>query len=654
MTAQDVLRQAASHHQAGRLRDAESLYRQLMDLGDGNGLHQLAVGNLATVLAEQGRSEEALPLFHKALPLLMKTAENHPHAYEHQVNLGIVLRGMGRPKEALASYRCALALAPRSVPALHGLAMSARDLGDLQTAVGALRAALKIQPDDAPALIHLADLLICENQLAEAVTAAQKAIELRPESAEPHDVLGRVHLKANRPLEAIDEFRHALRLNDRLFEVHNNLAGALKDIGKLDEAIASYNRAIQLNPSSTVAASNRIYTLNFHPAYDAAALLRQQKAWNEKFARPLHDASPPHEKMPADDRQLRIGYISPDFRDHVVGRNILPLLRQHDRRQFEIFCYSNNAADDWLTTRLRALCDHWRPIALLGNEEAALAIRRDSIDILVDLALHMNRNRLPLFARKPAPIQVTFGGYPGGTGLETIDYRLTDPHLDPPPNDAFYVEQSIRLPHSFWCYDTEAMELEKSPAVRQLPGEITFGCLNNFCKINDAVVALWRRVLDAVAGSRMLILAPPGDHRQRLIEQLNGRVTFAEARPRLQYLEWYHHISIGLDTFPYNGHTTSLDSYWMGVPVVTLAGQTAVGRAGLSQLSNLGIGSLAASTADEFVSIAANLAADRSRLTELRSTLRQRMIASPLMDAPGFARGIESAYQQMWRAWMER
>jgi predicted O-linked N-acetylglucosamine transferase (SPINDLY family) len=264
-----------------------------------------------------------------------------------------------------------------------------------------------------------------------------------------------------------------------------------------------------------------------------------------------------------------------------------------------------------------------------------------------------------VFARKPAPVQVTWGAYPGTTGLETIDYRLTDAYLDPADSDvSCYAESSIRLPDSFWCYDP----LSDEPAVSPLPalanGFITFGCFNNFCKVNEPTLRIWAQVLAAVGSARLMLLAPEGHARAFTLRVLEHggitpeRITFVSRRPsRRHYLEFYHLIDIGLDTAPYNGHTTSLDSYWMGVPVVTLAGPTIVGRAGVSQLQNLNLRELIAKTPEEFVSIVAELAGDMPRLAHLRSTLRQRLQASPLMDSRRFARNVEAAFRDMWRRW---
>jgi protein O-GlcNAc transferase len=280
--------------------------------------------------------------------------------------------------------------------------------------------------------------------------------------------------------------------------------------------------------------------------------------------------------------------------------------------------------------------------------------------VLVDLTLHTRNNRLAVFAYKPAPVQATFAGYPGSTGLDTIDYRLTDPYLDPPGlSDEYYSETSLRLPDTFWCYHPLVDELTVNALPAQTHGYITFGCLNNFCKINEEVLELWARVLKAVDRSRLMILCPEGSPRQSVLHLLRregidlDRIDLIGRCRRAKYLELYHRFDLGLDTFPYNGHTTSLDSFWMGVPVVTLVGKTIVGRAGFSQLTNLGLPELISHTPEQYVEIAKGLASDLPRLAELRRTLRPRMQSSPLMDAPRFARNIEAAYRQMWRNWCQ-
>ncbi len=455
--------------------------------------------------------------------------------------------------------------------------------------------------------------------------------------------------------EAVACYRQALRWDSSYAEAHNNLGNALKDLGALDETVASFRRAMELAPDVPTAHSNLLYTLVFCPGLDAQAILEEHRHWSRRFAEPLSRLIQPHLNDCSSHRRLRIGYVSPDFRDHAQSFFMVPLLSAHDHENFEIYCYADVARPDEITARLHSLADVWRSIAGLSDEQVAGLIRQDGIDILVDLTMHMAGNRLLVFARKPAPVQVTWLAYPGTTGLSTIDYRLTDPYIDPPGlHDHNYSEESIRLPDAFWCYDPLAGE----PAVSALPavenGHITFGCLNNFCKVNDSVLKLWAQVLTAVDGSRLLLLAPQGSVRRRALDLLEregvspDRVSFVARQPRPQYLELFHRIDIGLDTFPYNGHTTSLDGFWQGVPVVTLVGDTPVARAGLSLLINLGLPELVAETRDQFVSIAVALAGDLPRLSTLRATLRDRLQASPLSDAPRFARMVEAAYREMW------
>jgi len=356
---------------------------------------------------------------------------------------------------------------------------------------------------------------------------------------------------------------------------------------------------------------------------------------------------------------MRIGYVSPDFRDHVDSFFTIPLLANHDHQQCEIFCYASVARPDAVTERLRGYADVWRSTVKLTDQELADLVRSDQIDILVDLKMHTANNRLLMFAQRPAPVQVCWLAYPGTTGLSTIDYRLTDPYLDPPGLfDSFYAEESLRLPETFWCYDP----LTDQPPVNALPartsGVITFGCLNNFCKVNEDCLMLWARVLQAVPQSRLLLLAPSDPARERVLAILQqegiaaARVEFANRVPRPEYLKLYHRFDFGLDPVPYNGHTTSLDAFWMGVPTLTLVStKTVLGRGGWTQLCNLGLQELAAETPEQYVALAAGLAGDLTRLEELRSTLRQRMLRSPLMDGKRFARHVEQLYRQMWRRW---
>jgi protein O-GlcNAc transferase len=365
----------------------------------------------------------------------------------------------------------------------------------------------------------------------------------------------------------------------------------------------------------------------------------------------------PHVNDRSPDRRLRIGYVSPDFKDHVVARFMLPLLAHHDRVNFEIFCYADVARPDRMTEALRKHADHWRVTLGMTDEQMARKVREDRIDILVDLTMHMGSNRLLAFARKPAPVQVTYLAYCSTTGLETMDYRLTDPYLDPQrdENCNCYTEQTIYLPTTYWCYAAPGGAPRIGPLPATSVGRITFGCLNNFAKISGPTIQVWSRVLHAVPNSRLIVHSGEGGHRKLFCERMAGfgidpaRIEFAGFLREPNYFQEYQRIDIALDPFPYVGGTTTLDALWMGVPVITLAGETAVSRAGVSILSNLGMPEWIARNADEYVKKVVDLTGDLNRLAGLRASLRDRLDRSPLMDAPRFARDIEAAYREMWR-----
>ncbi|HVT91193.1 MAG TPA: tetratricopeptide repeat protein, partial [Tepidisphaeraceae bacterium] len=439
---------------------------------------------------------------------------------------------------------------------------------------------------------------------------------------------------------------------------HVALGNVLKDLGDVPGSIESYRRALKLDPQSKLAHSNLVYTMLFDPRYDMPAIAQELSRWNQLHAEPLKSEIKPHDNDRASGRRLRIGYVSPDFRNHVIGRNVLPLFKHHNHSQFEIFCYSITKRPDSITDEFRQLADQWRDIGDLTDEQIVAQIRADQIDILVDLALHLNDGRLAVFARKPAPVQVTFAGYPGSTGLTAIDCRPTDPFLEPQGMfDQYSSEKPIRALQSFWCFDPFDSDVPVSPLPAIDNGFITFACFNNFAKVNEQMTGLWSRVLQSVANSRMVILSDKGRHRERIERQLGidpKRIEFVTQTSRLNYLKHHQRVDICLDTLPYNGHSTSLDALWMGVPVVIIVGQTPVGRAGLSIMTNIVLPELVAYTVDDFVKIAVDLANDTSRLKMLRSTLRQKLESSVLMDAGKFAWDMESFYRAQWREWINQ
>jgi predicted O-linked N-acetylglucosamine transferase (SPINDLY family) len=640
---------ALKYFQSGQLQEAEQLYLEILQLDP----NQVDAWHLLGVIAGRtGRANLAIEYLNAALRLKPDFAA----AYS---NLGNALRANGNLEEAVASYHHALRLKPDFGEAYFNLGYALQEQGKLAEAASSYQQALRFKPDLAEAAYNLGMVLRQQGRLEEAVAEYRHALRLKPNHAAAYNELGIALKQQGQLADAVASLELALRLKPNFGEGYMNLGNVFMDQGRLDDAVAAYRTALCLKPDEARFHSSLVLTLNLDSDFDAGAILAECRRWNQQHAEPLKSLIQPHCNLPDGERRLRIGYVSPNFRASVDSFSMVPLMSNHDHRQFEIYCYVDVARPDAVTERLRGYADAWRSTVGLSDQQVADMIRSDRIDILVDLVMHTANNRLLVFARKPAPLQVAWLAYPGTTGLSTMDYRLTDPYLDPPGLfDAFYAEESLRLPDTFWCYDP----LADQPPVNPLPalenGVITFGCLNNFCKVNDGCLALWAQVLRAVPRSRLLLLAPRGQAREHVLARLEQqgiaapRVAFADKQPRLEYLKLYARIDLGLDPLPYNGHTTSLDAFWMGVPILTLVSKkTAFGRAGWSQLCNLGLNELAAETPDDYVALAVELAADLLRLQNLRGTLRQRMLRSPLMDANRFARHVEQTYRQIWRRW---
>lgn len=682
LNAAAMLETALKHHQAGRHAEAQEIYLAILAddpqsapalhmfglLAHQNGQHDRAIeligrslyfdpssteacAHLGLAFLASGQSERAVQCFHKSLSM-QKTSDTLSY-------LGGALRSQGKLQEAAAALREAIGLAPQHPGALNNLANVLMAQGKHDEAIDCYRRVLAARPDHGLAHTNLANALkergidqMKRGEKEAALASFSECVELRPDDAANRFNLGFGLQAVGRLDEAVTAYESALSSEPTFAAAANNLGSALKDAGRLDEAIVALERAVALMPEYRAAHDNLIYTLLFMPQGQHRCEAEMDK-YNRQFIQPLAGETEPHGNDRTSSRRLRIGYVSPDLRDHVIGRNILPILTRHNRQQFEIFCYSDASQPDGITARFRAAADVWRDTALLSDAELATTIRQDRIDILVDLSLHMAGNRLTVFARKPAPLQMSWAGYPGKTGVDTIDYHITDPYLERPIEAGF--DRALFLPHSFWCYDPLDVELSPGPLPVLANSFVTFGCLNNFCKVNAQTLRTWGEVMEQTKNSRLLLLAPEGSAPQRVSEALPaGRVHFVTLQPRMAYFRLYQQIDLVLDTFPYNGHTTSLDALWMGVPVVTQCASAAVSRAGYSQLSNVGLGDLVAGDADDFVRKATALAADLPRLAELRATLRDRMQKSPLMDAKAFTADLESTYLRAWREWCQR
>jgi predicted O-linked N-acetylglucosamine transferase (SPINDLY family) len=639
---------------AGRLDEAIAALKRAVQLKPDDAR---TYNNLGIALAGKGRDEEAIAAYRRALEL-------KPDFAEAQNNIGEPLKKTGHLDDAVASYRRAIQLKPDFAEAQGNLGGVLADTGDFKGAIAACRQAIRLNPNYPQAYFNLGNSLFEDRQLEQAVASYQRAILLKPDYAEAYDNLGNALVLLGRPDAAIASLERAIQLRPDFAEAHSSLGNALKDKGEIDRAIASYRRAVAIAPQNAKVHSNLAYAMYFDAACTAEEVLGEHRRWNQQHAEPLRNLIRPHANDRDPNRRLRIGYVSADFRNHSVSRFLLPLFRRHDRGAYEITCYSNNFRCDTVTDHLRACADGWRNTAGLSDERMAEMVREDKIDILVDLGGHTAGNRLRVFAQKPAPVQVNYLGYPGTTGLAAMDYRLTDAFADPPGStESLHSEKLVRLPVCGWCYG----EPDDAPAVGPLPagagGPICFGTFNNFAKVSPAIIDLWAAILMAMPSSRMLIkFRGLGEESVRVrihqsFESRGVRPERVEIRGHepnaTAHLDAYNQLDIALDTFPYHGTTTTCEALWMGVPVISLAGQRHVSRVGVSLLSNVGLPELIAQTPEQYVRIATDLAKDLPRLAELRRTLRARMQASPLMNAPRFARDIEAAYRQMWRNWCE-
>jgi predicted O-linked N-acetylglucosamine transferase (SPINDLY family) len=655
LTLEQAFELGLRQQQSGRPAEAEQVYRQILAQYP---QHVPSLHMLGVLLSETGHQDEAIPLLRRSVDLL-------PDRPEPRVNLGLALARVDQLGQAAEAYRAALSLDQRCAPAWANLAEILLAWGKFDDAIAACRRAIELQPGLRESHVFLGKALINKQQWREGA----EAIEIGRRLGHPLDArvlvfLAMARFQLRRYEAAAEASREALRLEPDNSDAAVHLFEALRAIGKLDEAQTALDHAIERRPTDAALGSRRLYNLLFQPSVDSSTLLREHQRWDERYAQPIRQQTPHAVELRTGERsagrRLRIGYVSPDFRMHPLGRNILPLLIHHDREQFEVHCFSSVKQPDALTPRFEAAADRWHRVAEMSDEQLADAVRSEQIDILVDLTMHMPASRLLTFARRPAPVQVTFGAYPGTTGLREMEYRVTDCHLDPPGGsfDEEYTERTIRLPGSFWCYDPEAMAagLPESPAPRSSRAEVlTFGCLHTEWKMNATVFDLWADVLATIPQARFIVLAGSPTLQRLILERFGARgvsanrVRFVSHQRRDKYLQTYCDIDIVLDTLPYNGHTTSLDALWMGVPVVTLAGPTVVGRAGVSQLTNLRLTELIARSPEQFTAIAARLGNDQDQRRDLQMGLRQRMLESCLCDAKGFVRQIELAYWQMWQ-----
>jgi predicted O-linked N-acetylglucosamine transferase (SPINDLY family) len=688
MSVQQATQLAEQLHQAGKLREANALYLQILAVDPKN---HYVVNLLGMVAAQAGNLPVALQIYNDLVKLApdfadghnnrgnvlqdmgdltaaaesyRKAAELQPQFAQAHYNLGNVAVRQGQDREAVGHFRAALALQPEAAQVLNNLGTALRRLGDYRQALDYLLKLCALQPHNIEALSNLANTLGELGDPAKAIETLRKALQLQPDAALTHYNLAALLQESANPDAAIEHYCRALECSTagakmplkNIEEAHNNLGNTLLQAGDPAAAAACYRDALRCRPDYAEAHSNLLLCMNYLPDTSAEDLYREAMNFGRLHAL---DRIAAHANSREPDRQLRIGYVSADWRDHSVMRFILPVFRNYDRQQFSVTVYANQRVADHVTEQLRGMAAQWRDIARLDDASLANLIIADGIDILVDLSGHTAGNRLPMFARKPAPLQLTALGYPGTTGLAAINYHLTDELADPPgASDEFYSERLLRLPRSQWCYAprVESIEPSSSPALQR--GYVTFGSLNNCAKLSTSALALWAQVLQTLPQARLLIAGlPNGRAQHQLLERLqmhgidSKRIELRSPGTPRDFFSLLNEIDIALDPCPFNGVTTTCDTLWHGVPVVALAGNRSIARGGVSVLHASGCTEWLAHNEAEYVRIATSLAGDLQQLQQVRAGLRQRLQRSELLDAKGYTLAVEQIYRDIWRKW---
>lgn len=622
------------------------------DPGDAEALHLL--GLVAERRGDLGR----------AARLIESATAAAPDIGLYRFNLGNALRVLGRLDEALASYSQAVALDPGRFAAWFNLAQVHAEHGRPAQAIAAFREALRIEPASGEARLGLAAALVDAAQLGEGASAFAEALTLvetewprAPDPPRARFVLAMALAGCERWTEAASHLEALVAAHPDALEARNQLANCYNRIGRVDDAVREYRETFRRAPSFHHALTSVLGTLNAVADVSPQEVFEAHRAWAASVAAPLYPAATQFKNSRDTGRRLRIGYVSPDFRRHPVGTMFTPVLERHDPARVETFCYYNYPRGDLMTDRMKRAAHHWRDIAGQSDEAVADAIRADEIDILVDLVGHTRHTRMPVFARKPAPVQVSWLGYFNTTGLATMDYFVTDPVSSPPGQERYFVERLIRLPATRFCYEPPEFLPEVNALPAQSRGHVTFGCLNSLAKLNDRVLGLWGRILAAIPEARLVLQASALNDplvqeslRERADAHGIGRERLELRRfvPVEQAARTYHDIDIALDPFPFCGGMTSLDAFWMGVPVVTLPQTMIASRQTASMLSNLGLSELIAGDESGYIAIAVALAFDLDRLASLRAGLRERFRRSPLADYDRFTRDLEDAFAGMW------
>lgn len=651
LEGQNVLAVAFQHHQAGRLEEAEQLYRGIIESTPD---HADALYLLGALMGQRGRHEDAAGFLEAAV----SAKPDHP---DFHANLGNSLHALGRYEEAAAACRRALELKPDQAEIHNNLGNSLAALDDTTGALEAFDRALSLRPDFYLAHANRGHALWRAGRLDDAEKACRRAIEGEAELAIAQLILGNCLSEQDRIGEADAAYSRALEIDPRSADAHNNLGMLRIRQCRLEDARSAYLRALKLDPDNPEISANLVF-LETYLADSPNTQLDLARDWCRRFAKAPDQPAPPFPNTPNRGRRLRVGYVSTDFRHHPVGNSLSGVLVNHDKETVEVFCYANHRQSDDRTAELRACADHWRVIDGVPDAVACRQISDDGIDILVDLIGHCSGNRLALFAARPAPVQATWLGYFASTGLDAMDYVIADEVVIRPREEHLFTETVVRLSDSYLHFSPPAFDLEAGPPPAGEAGFVTFGSLNRLAKINTDTLGVWAEILRRVPGSRLLVrskeFADTAFRAEflRSFEELGlatDRIDLEGGAPYREFLDTYRRVDIALDSILYQGGVTTFEALWMGVPVVSLAGDRMVRRPSVTILRAAGLDHLTADSADDYIRIAVELAADIDGLTSLRRQLRGQILASPVGDAARFTRGLEGVYRDMWHRWCE-
>ncbi|MCW2249537.1 putative O-linked N-acetylglucosamine transferase (SPINDLY family) [Azospirillum fermentarium] len=717
---ESTFEQAVRHHQAGRLAEAEKLYwtvlklrpnharalqylgviaRQTGHLGAAISLLRQAVEaapkavdgrlSLGNALSDAGYLDEAAAVYGEALAQKPDFPEAHfalgnvlmrqGHYEQAQlsylsalslradyadawINLGNAHRGRRHFAEAAAAYRRVIALNPAFVQVYANLGSVLREVFDLDGARRSCLRALTLQPASAQAWNNLG---IVEGERGDAPAAAaafRQALADKPDFAEACGNLGNLSQTDGQLAAAVRSYEQAVAMDPAYAEVYGNLGVVHQRQDRLKQALTAYRRSLCLRPDNAAVHSNLIFAMDFDPGCGVAVHQAERRFWNERHAWPLSMLVAPHDNDHTIDRRLRIGYVSADFRRHSAAYAFAPILLNHDRSRFDVLCYSQGGTEDAMTARLRGAATVWRSIRGQSDEAVARQIRADAVDILVDLSGHSAGNRLLVFARKPAPVQVSAWGHVTGTGLSAMDYLLAGPSLIQPSERELFSETVVDLPCLFVYQPPDDLPPVAPPPLLMRRGTITFGCLNRLAKVSAEVLSLWAELLKAVPGARLLLKDTVLDdphQQQRILTALREvgigpeRVVLMGGSSHRDHLAAYGQVDIALDPFPQNGGISTAEALWMGVPVITLRGGSLPGRVSASLLEAVGCGAWVADTRDDYLRLPLAILSNLPEMVRTRAELRGRMASSPLGNVRAYTAMVERVYRAMWRCWCE-